>query len=61
MNKKSNSEMAKYNVICPYCGNAYHAEAEDYNSNEREEECNKCNKVYLVYQDFEVTHHTRTK
>jgi hypothetical protein len=61
MSEKYNTEMDDCNVICPYCGSAYQAEAEDYNSTEREEECRKCKKVYLVYQDFDVTHHTRTK
>ncbi len=47
------------NVICPYCLNAYQAESEDYDENEREEECGKCGKTYLVSQSFSVTHHTR--
>lgn len=46
-------------VICPHCGNRYQAEAEDYSEREREETCFKCERPYLVYQEFEVTHHTR--
>ena len=61
MSEAFNSEMDECNVICPYCGYAYQAEAEDYDETEREEECYKCKKEYIVYQSFEVTHHTRTK
>lgn len=58
---KPNSEMDSCYVICPYCGSHYQAETEDFNEREREETCSDCGKVYLVYQEFEVTHHTRTK
>lgn len=49
------------NVICPYCLSSYQAEAEDYNDRERDETCFKCKRVYTVWQEFEVTHHTQPK
>ena len=48
-------------VICPYCGHSYQPEAEDFDEQEREEECEKCEKTYLLYNEFSVTHYTRTK
>lgn len=48
-------------VICPYCGNKYQAESEDFSENEREEECHKCGKTYLLHSEFYVTHYTRGK
>ena len=48
-------------AICPYCGAKNYVESEDYDSKEREEECHECGKTYLVYQEFSVTHCTRTK
>ena len=36
MSETFNSEMDECNVICPYCGYAYQAEAEDYDETERE-------------------------
>jgi HD superfamily phosphohydrolase len=53
------SQMDSCNVICPYCLHEYQAECEDFNENEREEECENCGKTYLLYQEFDVTHHTR--
>jgi hypothetical protein len=49
------------NVICPYCFASYQAEAEDFNEHEREEECHDCGQIYVLYQEFEVIHHTRPK
>jgi len=46
-------------IICPYCLHSYQAESEDYNEHEREEECDKCGKPFLLYDEFTVTHHTR--
>ena len=37
-----NSEMDDDNVVCPYCGAKYQAEAEDFSDDEREEECAEC-------------------
>ena len=47
------------NVICPYCKHEYQAESEDFDETEREEECESCERIYLVYQSFFVMHHTR--
>lgn len=49
------------NVICPYCGADYQAEAEDYSENEREETCFECKRVYIHHDEFTVTHYTRPK
>lgn len=49
------------NAICPYCKAENYVETEDYNSDEREDECRECGKTYLVYQEYTVTHNTRTK
>lgn len=53
------SQMDDNNVICPYCLNYYQAEAENYSDREREETCEICGKVYLLSDDFTVTHYTR--
>ena len=55
-----NSESDSNLVICPYCGSSYQPEAEEFDEQEREEECGKCGKTYLVYNEFSVTHYTRT-
>lgn len=55
-----NSEMDCDNVVCPYCGAKYQAEAEDFSEDEREEECSACGRTYLLHDEYTVTHHTRT-
>ena len=52
-------QMDDNHAICPYCRHENHVEAEDYDSNEREQECAECGKTYLQYDDFTVTHYTR--
>lgn len=47
------------NVICPYCGYAYQAEAQDFQDRERKELCGQCERTYLLYDDVTVTHYTR--
>ena len=49
------------NVICPYCGNSYQAEAEDFDEDEREETCFSCKRVYLMHDECTVTHYARPK
>lgn len=49
------------NVICPYCGHAYQAEAEDFDEDEREETCFSCKRVYLMHDECTVTHYARPK
>lgn len=61
MNDTPEPQSDDCDVICPYCGADYQAEAEDFSETEREEECFKCKRVYVVYQEFVVTHHTRPK
>ena len=46
------------NVVCPYCGEKYQPEGEDYSEDTREEECYECGKTYWVNQSFSVTHVT---
>lgn len=52
-------QMDDNHAICPYCRHENHVEAEEYDSNEREQECAECGKTYLQYDDFTVTHYTR--
>jgi len=47
------------NVICPWCEAAYQAEARDFDEDERVEECFKCGKAYILYDEMEIIHHTR--
>lgn len=53
------SQMDDTDVICPHCLHSYQAEAEDYDEQEREEECEKCGGRFMLYDEFTVTHHTR--
>lgn len=55
----SESQMDDVNVICPHCLHSYQAESEDFDEQEREEECEKCGGRYMLYDEFTVTHHTR--
>jgi len=43
-------------VECPYCGETYQPECEDFGEDCREEECNECGKTYLLSESFSVTH-----
>lgn len=45
--------------ICPYCGDRYQVESEDYSEDERVEECDNCGKKYFLCQIFSIDHHTR--
>ena len=58
---KPDSQSDSCNVICPYCEGSYQAEAEDYDTEQRNEECGLCGKIYVVWQEFEVTNHTAPK
>lgn len=49
------------NVICPYCRNAYQAEASSYTEEIVEETCDECGKTYLRWDDFSITHRTRPR
>ena len=46
-------------AICPYCRFKNHVESEDYDSNEREEHCSRCDAVFIQFEEFTVTHCTR--
>lgn len=41
---------------CPYCGDAYQVEAEDYAEHAQEIECYTCGKKYWLETTFSVTH-----
>jgi len=46
-------------AICPYCGNKYQVETEDYDEDCRQEKCDECGNNYWLNQTFSVTHDTR--
>ena len=43
-------------MICPYCGESYQPETEDYSEDECVEECGNCHKKYHSCQSFSVDH-----
>ena len=45
--------------ICPYCGDRYQVETEDYSEDMQEKTCDNCGKRYWLNQEFSVDHHTR--
>lgn len=47
------------NVICPYCHYCYVPESCDFDERERTETCSSCERQFVAYDSFEVTHHTR--
>jgi len=49
------------NVICPHCKAKFHWDPCDYSEHETEEECFECGKTFIVWQEFTVTHYTKTK
>jgi len=57
MQSKYTDELDDCEMICPYCGNKYQPEGEDYSEDCREEECEECGKTYHAHQSFSVTHH----
>jgi uncharacterized Zn ribbon protein len=58
MNDKPEPQMDSCMVICPYCLAEYQAEAESYNSDEREEECDKCGRKFIRFDQVDVTIYT---
>ena len=36
--------------VCPYCGNSYQVECEDYSEDERVEECDECGKCRQFFE-----------
>jgi len=45
-------------AICPYCGDKYQPEGEDFSEDQQEVECGECNQSYYLHQSFTVDHHT---
>lgn len=56
---KYDEQLDDNNAICPYCKHSWQVEAEDYDEEEREEECVECGKRYWLHDSFSVTHYTR--
>ena len=46
-------------VECPYCKHKYQPESEDYDVEERSEECEECGKKYYLSQSFSISHTTQ--
>ena len=42
--------------ICPYCGNRFQVECEDYEESKQVEECEECGKKYFLRTVFDVKH-----
>lgn len=61
MSDEPESQSDSLNVICPYCEASYQCEAEDFDEEQRDEECFSCKKTYVVWQEFDVTHRTEPK
>lgn len=59
MDSKYDGQCDDNDVICPYCGNRYQPEAEDFDEDTREEECGECGKTYKLHDSFTVTHFTK--
>ena len=59
MKSKYEEQIDDNDSICPYCHDRYQVEAEDYDENEREVECDNCGKKYWLMESFSVTHNTR--
>ena len=47
------------NRVCPYCQHSHHIECQDYNEEERVDECEECGKKFHVSEVYSVTHHAR--
>jgi DNA-directed RNA polymerase subunit RPC12/RpoP len=47
------------NSICPYCGDKYQVESEDYDEDDHEITCEECGSKYWLQQYFSVDHQTR--
>lgn len=42
--------------ICPYCGESYQVEGEDYSEDSQEIECGECGKKYWLQTTFSISH-----
>jgi uncharacterized Zn-finger protein len=58
--------MSKYEVqyddndsICPYCGDKFQVEAEDYSEDDRIVDCDECGMKYRLNEEIYVEHITR--
>lgn len=54
--QKYDDQYDNNNSICPYCGDEYQVEAEDYSEEPRAVQCQECMMMYYLRQNFEVTH-----
>ena len=46
------------NSICPYCGERYQVESEDFSEDPYEIECESCGKKYWLVQQISISHKT---
>ena len=58
MTSKYTDQIDAANMICPYCGDSYQVECEDYSEDLIEEECEECGKKYYSRQNFSVDHYS---
>ena len=42
---------------CPYCGESYQPECENFSEDVREEKCESCGMKYYAHESFSVDHH----
>ena len=57
-NPKYEDQYDDNNSICPYCGNKYQVEAEDFSEDPYEIECDECGKKYWLVQQISISHKT---
>jgi len=48
------------NAVCPYCGDSWQVESEDYlmEDDERDVECDGCGKKFYLSQNYSIDHHS---
>jgi hypothetical protein len=59
MDQKYNDQIDDNDSICPYCGERYQVENEDFSEDEREITCDSCEKKYWQSQIITVETQTR--
>ena len=53
------SQSDDYFVFCPYCGNKYRWDSENFSEEDSEDECERCERTYLRCDSVSITPHTR--
>lgn len=54
-------QMDDCDIICPYCGKSFQAEAEDADETPKETECSECGKTFIQYASISVDYCTQPK